>query len=414
MPSLAPRLSALFACRFVRRTRLPQFLRWLKNFVLVRDAEIIRHPTTLRMRLIGVSFFVGHIIFGYLWREVYPQPYENLVLRGIASVSGLVFLAATFERGRKLPTRWLNEIYSSFMWFQLPMYFTWMYLCNGGDALWLGSGVAAILLYYQFTDWRIATFGVVKALVIGSVLFKYFHPDFEPVPEPQASINLIVFGFAWAMAFATNISAASLRKQQLRNTMVTMGIMAHELRTPLAAAGLIGDVMGMESAALAGHPKSKQLATLSVRLNALIRSMHHQIDTQISNARQLHLKPNEDAIRASAAVDDAITSYPFSGNSERACVKVTVRGDFQFLSNSDHFKQVLHNLIKNSLYSLRLANSDFSIGALEIEVTAGEGRFGIIKVIDKGVGLRNDQIPKLFIPFESTKDGTGQIGRAHV
>jgi hypothetical protein len=86
------------------------------------------------------------------------------------------------------------------------------------------------------------------------------------------------------------ISGANLRRERLNHSLATIGIMAHELRTPLvnrrpdrrrAAQWKPG---GLPKAARAG-----KLEKLGQRLNVLTRSMNHHIDMQIANARLLQL-----------------------------------------------------------------------------------------------------------------------------
>jgi two-component system, CAI-1 autoinducer sensor kinase/phosphatase CqsS len=44
-------------------------------------------------------------------------------------------------------------------------------------------------------------------------------------------------------ALLLGASSANLRRTRLLNTLSTMGVMAHEMRTPLATVNLLGDVL---------------------------------------------------------------------------------------------------------------------------------------------------------------------------
>ena len=44
----------------------------------------------------------------------------------------------------------------------------------------------------------------------------------------------MVIAFCWFMGLLLGLSSSNLRREQLNHTLGTMGIMAHELRTPLA------------------------------------------------------------------------------------------------------------------------------------------------------------------------------------
>ncbi len=52
------------------------------------------------------------------------------------------------------------------------------------------------------------------------------------------------------MGLVLGISSSNLRREQLNYTLGTMGIMAHELRTPLATMSLIGDAIRGEASAV--------------------------------------------------------------------------------------------------------------------------------------------------------------------
>jgi signal transduction histidine kinase len=89
------------------------------------------------------------------------------------------------------------------------------------------------------------------------------------------------------------MSTSNLRREQLKQALDTMGIMAHELRTPLATMNLIGEAMRQE-ARTATPLRREQVEHLAHRLLNLVRNMHRQIDTQITNARLLRLPPATD------------------------------------------------------------------------------------------------------------------------
>ena len=117
------------------------------------------------------------------------------------------------------------------------------------------------------------------------------------MPE-QAATNIVVIVFSWCCALLLGISSANLRREHLNNTLTTIGIMAHELRTPLSTAGLISDALQMQAETAENEDSAKRLAKLAERLRALTRNMNHQIDTQISNARLMQLPGDGDLIAA--------------------------------------------------------------------------------------------------------------------
>lgn len=381
-----------------------RLLRWLQAELIHAPLEPILHASPRRLWWLGLSFFGGNALFAWIWSIWLPQPYENPVLRVIASLLGY-----------SLMTRWVNhdpraprakKVLSLVFWLELPLLFSWMYLCNSGSTVWLATMTAMVLIYYHVTDWRLATLGTITGGLLAWGLFQYAGPAVPRVPEDQRAVHAVVFAFAWSIALVLNLSSANLRREYLSRTLATIGIMAHELRTPLSTVALIGDAIQLEVQRQPEHPRAPQLDKLAARLHALVRNMNHQIDTQIANAKLLQLPRHNDAVSAVKLVNDVVAAFPFSSSRQRDCVKVLIHGDFVFRSSSTQFSQVLDNLIKNALYSLMAADSRYPPGALRIEVGQQKQR-GRIAVTDEGMGIDAALLPQIFKPFYSSNRTTG-------
>jgi two-component system CAI-1 autoinducer sensor kinase/phosphatase CqsS len=366
--------------------------------------EPILHPTPWRLRGLGLFAVCGHPLFGWVWLSWLPQPWESPLLRAAMVPLGLPLVLGlgthdTSARRTKL-------IWSVVCWLELPVFFSWMYLCNGGNTVWLASVVAMLLIYYHLTDWRLATLGTLAGGLAAWLLFGAFGPDVPPMTTTQMQVNGMVIGFAWTTAFALGLSSANLRREHLRNTLATVGIMAHELRTPLATIALVGDVLQTESREMHPQETPERLAKLSVRMHSLVRGMHHQIDAQIANARLLNLPPQRESVAAGALVQETVANYPFRSTREREGTVVQVRRDFRFTGSSRLFAQVLDNLIKNALKAIAGTPHPMRPGDLLIEVGVLNQR-GRIIVSDQGGGIGPDLMPRIFEPFFSTDQGQG-------
>jgi two-component system CAI-1 autoinducer sensor kinase/phosphatase CqsS len=220
-----------------------------------------------------------------------------------------------------------------------------------------------------------------------------------------AATNTVVLAFCWFMGIILGLSSSNLRREQLNYTLGTMGIMAHELRTPLATMQLIAEAVRNEAPQVSGETGDR-LQQLGQRLSNLVRNMNHQIDMQITNARLMRLAGNAERISAVEVVQSAIADYPFRSTRERQSVVVRVHGDFHFLGSRALFAQVVDNLTKNALRSLAAASSATRPGDLLIEVGA-QGPRGRIVFTDNGIGMDADLRKRIFQPFFSTDRGTG-------
>ncbi len=383
---------------------------WLarQSFVywLVEPLVPILHPSPWRLRLFGLALAVGNPLFGWIWSELIPQRYESILLRGLMTALGIVLMLPWLTRNIASPTT--RIVVAVIAWIELPLFFSWMYLCNFSGVAWLASISAMILIYHHLTDWRMASAGVVLGGIVAWALFQGFAPHDFYLNSPERSLDAVVIAFSWGCALLLGLSSANLRREHLANTLTTVGIMAHELRTPLSTAALIGDAIQLEAQRqpATARASAAQLEKLASRLHGLVRNMNRQIDTEIANAKLLELPHYRDMVRAEWLVRDVVAAYPFSTTRQRECVQIIIRHDFSFLSSRSQFSQVLDNLIKNALHSLMAADSRYALGALRIEVGLLQNR-GRIVVSDDGMGIDATVLRQIFKPFFSNKRGTG-------
>ncbi len=379
-------------------------LQWLREEVINAPLEPILHPSSRRLWWLGLSLFAGNAVFAWIWSVWLPQPYENLVLRSIASVLGLSLMLRQVNHDPE--SLLAQRVFSIVFWLELPVFFSWMYLCNSASPVWLASTAAMVLIYYLVTDWRLATLGTINGFLLSLVMFTLVGPTVAPFPQGQEAVHAVVFAFASSIALILNLSSANLRRTHLSHTLATIGIMAHELRTPLSTAALLGDAMQMEVKRYPSNPTAPQIEKLAARLNRLVRNMNHQIDTQIANAKLRQLPRHTELVCASRLVADVVANYPYAASRQEHCVRVKVHEDFNFRSSSRQFSQVLDNLIKNAFHSLMAADSRYAPGALRIEISSNKN-YGKITVEDDGMGVKPEALPQIFEPFFSSNKDTG-------
>lgn len=371
----------------------------LKDWIVTPELEVILHPSRRRLQWLGVFTLLGHLIFWWLWTFVFPQPFEDIRWRIAMACTGvaLVFL----PEGSLAYSRMMKWYFSFACWIQLPFFFVWMYFMNRNSAMWMATVAVMIVVYYNLTDWRAATLGLIMGAVVSLLLSHAILGFWPAVPEE----HLLVFSFSWVFASLLAFSSANLRRERLRQSLTVIGIMAHELRTPLATMALIAQAIRIESVAADDrHPE--RLNELATRMEALSRTINHHIDLQMANARYTFQPPGGELISARHLVDQVLREYPFGSKRERQCVQLLVHSDFRFHGSERQFTQVLNNLLKNALYSLKTAQSRYDLGDLRIELGM-RGSVGRIQISDNGVGINAHQLKLIFEPFFSTANETG-------
>ena len=272
---------------------------------------------------------------------------------------------------------------------------------NSFSSMWMATVAIMIVVYYHLTDWRIATVGLILGALLASWLGGLASSNIPTMPIE----HVIVFLFAWASAILLALSSANLRRERLRHSLTVIGIMAHELRTPLATMALIAQAIRNEAVALDAQHEIR-LEELATRMEALTRAINHHIDLQMANARYTHQPQSTTLLSALELVQNIVQDYPFGSRRERQCVQVVEHDNFWFHGSQQQFTQVLNNLIKNAMHSLKSAQTRYDKGDLRIELGM-RGNTGRIQITDKGVGINASQIKLIFEPFFSTANETG-------
>jgi two-component system, CAI-1 autoinducer sensor kinase/phosphatase CqsS len=365
--------------------------------------EPILHASRLRLQSLGVFVFLGQPFFGWMWLHVFPQTYENMYLRMMVGSLGLILLLKHLsDRPDSKQTEW---IFSLIMWVELPLLFTALYFMNSTSPAWFGSILIMVVIYYQITDWRMATLGLISAVLMSYAFVSFFFASIAITFDVLSAQGVVLF-FAWASALELAISSANQRRKRLENSLTTMGIIGHELRTPLATLSLLVDALRGAASKKTLHIDHTQIEEIVARMCALSRTMNRQIDMQIANSSLLRLSVGKEEISADSMVRSAMTQYPFKTRREQEVVDVFVLSDFDFLGSQHLFEQVILNLVKNAYRAVALTQRPFRYADVHIEVT-GVGKKGFIKVFDRGVGIDRAMRNKIWDPFFSTQSDTG-------
>jgi two-component system, CAI-1 autoinducer sensor kinase/phosphatase CqsS len=385
--------------------RVRDVFRRLIRTLLTPEFEPAVHATPWRLRLTALFVMVGNPMSLWMWSNATPAAFDDATLRWTLSALALPLFALTFVS--HVAPRAAARYFVFLSWLQIPLLFTWMLVANQGSAVWLATCAAGLVAYYALKDWRLASVGLALAIGLVTTAALAINPSAGVVEvwgwvEPS---HVYVLAFFWIVGLSLAISHADLRAENLRRTLTSVGIMAHELRTPLATVSMIGDALRSSSIA-AGDSSQVREHDLGMRLHGLVRAMNHQIDTQIANASLLKPVPIYETVSAQAAVKQALVNYPFVSSRQRAAVDLRVAQDFDFLAALPVFAQVVTNLLKNALHAVARSGKSWEPGDVVIEVRR-ENEWGHIVVRDVGVGMDAFVQKHMLEPFFSTRAQLG-------
>ena len=217
---------------------------------------------------------------------------------------------------------------------------------------------------------------------------------------------------------------AKLREAELKEKIITAetlgGMIAHELRTPLATMRMIiSDLDEYLPQLLANHDialdNQAPVKALSAQvLNSLSQSPSDlsqivsrcflMIEMLLSNVEEVtKIPPDFGLYSMNTCVDEMLANYPFSSAEKNITIHWHPIDDFSFQGSKLLMTMVLINLLKNSLHFILAASKgDISIW---VEMDDTENR---LHIKDTGLGIKAEYLPKLFDKFFSKrKHGTG-------
>jgi len=369
-----------------------------------RPVEVALYSSPLRSRVMGALLFVGHPFFGYLESTVIVQPYENMWVRAVMGLSGL---ALVFGPAPGDPRSRLGEGICSAMWFaHCVVFMAWMYFNNHGSPLWLATFCIMTLLYFTLTDWRLAVLGSIVGVSIAYLLHatiteaNLFNPD---APSEQ----LAVVGFVYAISIAHCYTAGSVHAERMKMVGQLMGILAHELRTPIATIAMTSDVLD-------GRDESSDDQRLAAIIRESVVTMNGVIDLQIANSRTFTLRSARSPTSAADLCKTLRETYPFRNRTERSNIKFSVDSDYQIDVSPKLLHPALSNVLKNAIEAVAAARG--KIGPGDITVTFfQQGEHGCVLIRDRGVGMDSTTKSNMFEPFFSTAPRPGHgLGMAFV
>lgn len=193
----------------------------------------------------------------------------------------------------------------------------------------------------------------------------------------------------------------SMLRERMRQSMISMGILAHEFRTPIAA--LLMDMQTIEEMVEASAPaNAKRLNRVIGHADTLIEAMNAHIDRSMKNFgvvfKEHYLLPTSN-IDVCKTIGDLVETH--TALFDAVGVPELIMPDQLFVvADKDTLEQALLNLLSNAVKAV-LRREEIVPPAISIKVEQLRDQ-AEISVIDHGCGMTPTEAKMAFEPFVSS------------
>ncbi len=377
----------------------------------MREGTQVTRFNTLSAAALGAP---AHFFFYFTFKYGFHLPYENFVLRLIATLLCLAIILKdklpAFVR-HHFPSYW-----HGFLIFVLPFIFTVNLIMNNFHELWLYWEIFMLFVLITYVPNWLMFLVDLSIGVFGAVLFYFLSvPHVELHPTFNIPLYSIVLTFTIVAGYLFSYSNRLGLKAMERNTALQAlaGGIAHEMRNPLGQIRNNFNAIQQDIERLQEKNAFPLIATNGIEKicqSALQGQMAVNRGIQIIDMILEEVK-DEDSMQndltcfsITALTRKAIDEYSYESNIERDKVHFHYGDDFTFRGAESIYIFVLFNLIMNALYFLRSNPA----GRIDIRLQRGESRNRVI-IRDNGPGIAKEILGKIFDPFFTSrkKGGTG-------
>ncbi|PTO81944.1 ATP-binding response regulator [Vibrio splendidus] len=360
------------------------------------------------LTLVGWMGFVGFPIYYIVWEFLFPQPYENLMLRLFCSV---LFFGIIYRD--RVPFEWrkyLPAYYQVAVTICLPGFFFYMLLMNNWSNVWVMSFMSAIFLHILLVHVTRVMFAQTFAGIGMATLCAWIAQGFYlELTMDWTHVPIFLFIYLFGNLFYFRNQMEHENKVSLAKSFGA-GI-AHEMRNPLS--GLLTSIDVMQS--ILPNPKSGdhkgqyalsneeviQLREVGDEAMEIIHSGNETIDLLLTSIDENRVSRSTfKKHSAQAVIEGAIDSFNYKRSADKSAISLDVQSNFDFLGSDTLLKYVMYNLFKNAFHHRSPEDFHIHVTMCSDEVA------NQIMVTDNGSGISNDVIRRIFQDFYTT----GQSG----
>lgn len=362
----------------------------------------------------GWITFIQHPLYYIIWNFLLIQPYESETFRIVLTLIAIPMILAEYWPARF--TKYKHTYWLMFVILELPFQFFFMSLQNDFNIVWGPAGLVGLFVMVFILEWFTLIICSIIGISIAVVL--YMLTATPPYITTDGWIYIAIYFFALVTGTGLNYKKGLIEKEKLDGMADTIGIIAHELRTPLlsikaAIAGLekhLPTLIQSYELVKDNMPVIKKIRASQLKgLEPTLKRMDHEvvysntiIDMLLTSARSRYLTPGVgDKESIVKCTNNALRRYTFVREEDKALVhwQPDEAQDFLFRGSETLFNHIIFNLLKNAIYFVRKA------GKGEIYITL-DSRKNYNKLIfkDTGTGVAPKMLPNIFKRFQTSTD----------
>lgn len=352
---------------------------------------------------------LNHPIYYLTWRYLDEQSYESLFLRTVATLICIPLLFA--HSWPKAMKSWLPLYWYFAITFNLPFFFVFMLLMNNASSVWLMSNTVILFWVLFLVDWASYLCIMAIGIICAGLTFVLVKPLYFSELNYLGLITQYVGSVIVIVLFARK--KIKFDREKFMSMRIFGDCISHEVSTPLLAitsgiAGLknylirIVAVLQNEYVSLPDLPQLKTLQQIPLILDNIEKESEHIANfIEVINSKVLH-KKHPDLLKNTLDIYDCLNEvlqHCIYLTSTKIEIDVQPNMHFFFVGDDVLIKNIINNLLKNAVYSIRKARK----GKLSIFVTDIK-HYNQLHIKDTGLGISKKVQKKLFEPFYSTKE----------
>lgn len=388
-------------------------MRALKNHLLFLYDYLARQTkeANQQITLFAMVMMINFPLFGLIWWIEGILSLEELLLRLIAT--GLCALLAFCQMTNNASSKMLPVLWYVTLLFCLPFFFSYLTLLHHGSTIWLMNCVSAVFFLLLVT--RVIDALVLMPLGFFLALLCYFYVARHVMEYIPGDISLISLMTTFIAAIIIGALFARDREiiqaSRIAGMRLLAGSLAHDLRTSLASIHLQAELQEIIIEKLNNSDVQRDLKKSLHKIIRGIEMGNQLISMQLNNIQRERFDTKYFIIQSiNALLRKTLDEYPLK-EEQKSLIQSNLSNDFMIWIDAVAFKNIIWNLLKNSLDYIEETGK----GDISIWLQCGEegDNFNYLNIRDTAKGIYPKQIERIFEPFYSDRKGGTGIGLAY-